>query len=69
MIADLRKSVGLTQKELAFKIGKSENFVKKLEENTPTGNLRLDVMIKLAMAFNMDPKELFLKLYNDDSFE
>jgi transcriptional regulator with XRE-family HTH domain len=69
MISNLKKSIGLTQKELANKIGRSEKFIKNLEENVPIGDLRLDIIVKLAIAFDMAPKDLFLKLYNDDSFE
>lgn len=62
MIAKLRKEHGMTQKELANKVGITEICVKKLEEDFFSVDLPLDVLPKLAAAFNMCALDLICDL-------
>lgn len=62
MIRKIREDKGLTQKELADKIGKSEKYVKRLEENFMDVNPTIGLMRKLSEAFDMCPYILFCKI-------
>jgi transcriptional regulator with XRE-family HTH domain len=60
IMTDARKSVGLTQTELARRLKKPQSFVAKYEG----GERRLDVIEFLAItrAMDVDPKTLLRKL-------
>lgn len=55
-IASVRKAVGITQVELAERLGKPQSFVSKVER----GERRLDVIefCQVAEALGRDPAEL-----------
>lgn len=55
-IVDVRKDVGLTQRDLAARLGKPPSFVAKIE----TGERRLDLVefIAIARALGLSPAEL-----------
>lgn len=59
MIHKLREAHGLTQKELGNKIGKSENYIKEMEEDFVNANPTLSIIEKLALTFDMCPRKLF----------
>ena len=50
MLATARKSMGLTQQQLAEKIGENQNFISKYE----SGERRLDVLELAAIARPID---------------
>jgi transcriptional regulator with XRE-family HTH domain len=52
-----RTKAGITQRELARRLGRSHSFVGKIE----SGERQLNVLefCELADALNLDPKELF----------
>ena len=62
MIRKIREVKGLTQKELAEKIGKSEKYVKRLEEDFMDVNPTIGLIRKLSEAFDMCPYILFCKI-------
>jgi transcriptional regulator with XRE-family HTH domain len=55
-----RKTVGMTQRELARRLGRSHSFVGKIE----SGERQLNVLefCELADALGVDPKTLFAKI-------
>jgi len=55
-IIDARKGAGLTQRQLAQRLGKPPSFVAKIE----TGERRLDIVefIAIARALNVRPADL-----------
>ena len=59
-IASTRRAAGVTQAELAARLGKPQSFVSKVER----GERRLDVMefCQVAEALGIDPAEL-LKVF------
>jgi len=56
-IAEARVSVGLTQRQLAAKLKRSDSFIWKIE----AGRRRLDLrdFLEIARAIEVDPTELF----------
>ncbi|MGG5890690.1 helix-turn-helix domain-containing protein [Falsiroseomonas sp. HC035] len=62
MIAERRLAAGLTQVELATRLGRPQSFVSKYE----TGERRLDVVefLEIAEALSFDPAELLRSLMN-----
>ncbi len=58
-IASVRKAAGITQMELAARLGRPQSFVSKVER----GERRLDVIefCELAKALGHDPAELLRK--------
>lgn len=59
-VKELRKEKGLTQSELAEKIGLSNNFIGMIERGER--NTSVDKIFKLAKAFNMTLAEFFKTL-------
>ena len=59
-IADSRKFSGLTQEELAEKIGKSWSFVAQVESVKGKTGISLDTLFDIATVLNTDPYK-FLK--------
>ena len=59
-VKELRKEKGLTQTELAEKIGLSNNFIGMIERGER--NTSVDKIFKLAKAFNMTLAEFFKTL-------
>ena len=55
-----RKDAGVTQVELAERLGKPQQFVSKVEK----GDRRLDLVefVAIARALRMDPKDLFARV-------
>ena len=58
-IKDARKLSGLTQEQLAEKIGISTNAVAKLENNLMTASLQ--TLVNIANVLNIDMNTLFLQ--------
>ena len=60
VLVKARKDAGLTQVELADKLGKPQPFVSKYER----GERRLDVIefISISRALGLDPKDAFAQL-------
>jgi transcriptional regulator with XRE-family HTH domain len=56
----LRKSRGLTQKELAARSGVAKPIVSRLDAN-PSARVPLDVAIRLAQTLAVRPEDLLLK--------
>jgi len=52
-IVELREKSGLTQAELARRIGVSQPFIAKIE-NDQTANLSLETLVKIAAALNSE---------------
>ena len=50
-IVELRESLGLTQTELAQRIGVSQPFIARIE-NDETANLSLETLVKIVEALN-----------------
>jgi transcriptional regulator with XRE-family HTH domain len=65
-IAAARLDAGLTQAELANRLGRPQSFVSKTE----TGERRLDFveLVDLAEALNIEPKTLVAKILVDGVF-
>jgi transcriptional regulator with XRE-family HTH domain len=59
-LASTREALGMTQVQLAKRVGRSQSFVAKTE----TGQRRLDVIefIALAKALGTSPERLFQRL-------
>lgn len=57
ILLDARSSAGLTQQEVADRLGKPQSYVAKVERN----ERRIDVVefISLAQALGVDPARLF----------
>lgn len=55
VVSDARKQAGLTQRDLAERLGKPPSFVAKIE----TGERRLDLVefVAIARALNLSPAE------------
>ncbi len=62
-IKDARKLSGLTQEQLAEKIGISTNAVAKLENNLMTASLQ--TLVNIANVLNIDMNTLFLQNTDD----
>ena len=62
-IKDARKLSGLTQEQLAEKIGISTNAVAKLENNLMTASLQ--TLVNIANVLNIDMNTLFLQSTDD----
>ena len=60
VLIDARKSTGLTQQQVADRLGKPQSYVAKVERC----ERRLDVVefIALAKALNLEPLDLFKQL-------
>ena len=60
LLIEKREAVGLTQTDLASKLGEYQSFVARLE----SGQRRVDVVefLKLASVLNFDPHELLDRL-------
>lgn len=60
LLIEKRETAGLTQTELAFKLGEYQSFVARLE----SGQRRVDVIefLKLSSVLNFDPHQLLDQL-------
>ena len=56
-IQELRKQHGMTQEDLAYKVGIDRSYMGFLERGEK--NATLDKIIKIAKAFNIKVKDLF----------
>ncbi|WP_115641045.1 helix-turn-helix domain-containing protein [Clostridium putrefaciens] len=56
-IKEYRVKSGLTQKELAIKIGISQNYLSQLENNRY--DIKLSMLFKIAKELNISPEQLF----------
>lgn len=56
-IKEYRVKSGLTQKELAIKIGISKNYLSQLENNRY--DIKLSMLFKIAKELNISPEQLF----------
>lgn len=54
MVVELRKRAGLSQRALAARLGREQNFIARIE----TGQRRVDVveLIQICLACGADPK-------------
>lgn len=59
-IKEIRKEKGVTQKELAEKIGISYNYLSNLENNK--FEIKLGLLLKISNVLNLDIKELYEKI-------
>lgn len=57
-LRDLRKSHGLTQKQVAKELGISTSYYTQLETHKMFLHLRLNQAVKLAEIFNVDVNEI-----------
>lgn len=55
-VAELRRTTGLTQAQLAEQIGVSVQYISRVELGT---NLTIHTLVKLANALRVQPTELF----------
>lgn len=64
LLRQARKDAGLTQVELAKKLGQPQNFISNYER----GERRLDVVefIDIARAIGIDPREIVGALMEDE---
>lgn len=67
-LVECRKSLNLTQVELARNLGISEVYVRKLESGTRNPSIAL--MIKIEKLFGISMKELFPDIFfnNNDTY-
>lgn len=59
-IKEVRKYKGFTQKELAYKIGVSYNYLSNIENNK--FDIRLGLLLRIAEELNCDVKDLYEKI-------
>jgi transcriptional regulator with XRE-family HTH domain len=61
-LASTREALGMTQVQLAKRVGRTQSFIAKTE----TGQRRLDVIefVALAKALGTSPERLFQRLLN-----
>ncbi|MCB5410476.1 helix-turn-helix domain-containing protein [Pseudogemmobacter faecipullorum] len=57
-LAQIRRAMGLTQKQLAEKAGVDQATISKIE-TTPSYNYTAEMITKLAEALNVEAAELF----------
>jgi len=60
LLVSERKKQGLTQRQLAARLGKPPNFVARIE--TGQRNLSVVEFVVFARAFGADPAEMFNRL-------
>ena len=66
-IKRLRKEKGLTQAELAKRIGKDSSYISKLENNETKGNF--DTLSDIARALDVSIYELLGNVAQDDKHQ
>ena len=59
-LADAREAAGLTQQQLAKRLGKPQSFISSYER----GQRRVDVLefVRIAQAIRVDPTKAFAKI-------
>lgn len=62
-LIDRRNAAGLTQKEVATRLGRPQSFVSKYE----TGERRLDIveLLEVAQVIGFDPRKLIAELVKE----
>lgn len=65
-IKKYRKLAGMTAQELADKSGFTHQFIRNLESLKLTVRPRLDSLSRIAKALNIDLKQLFDEIKEDD---
>jgi transcriptional regulator with XRE-family HTH domain len=63
LLVEARKAAGLTQQELAARLGRPQSYVSKSER----GERRLDVVefVEIALALGIDPVEMVREYVSD----
>lgn len=58
-IKKYRKEAGITQAELAEKVGVSHEFIRRIESKKGRKTFTIDTIYKVSIALNINIKELF----------
>lgn len=67
MLKTSRKNLGLSQEELAKKIGVKQCHVSKIE-NAKFNNVTIELIKKISDELRLNPVDVFLFFYNNSSF-
>lgn len=59
MLKEKRRILGISQKELGERLGKSESYVSRLE-NKVLDNPNVEIILKLSEELNLCPVKIFL---------
>lgn len=68
MLKNSRKKLGLSQAELARKIGIKQSYLSKIE-NLKFNNVTIKLIKKISVELHLNPIDVFLFFYNDSSFK
>jgi len=58
-IKEIRKYKGISQVELARKVGVDRSYVSKIENNTDNSSITLHTFLKIMNALEVSPYEIF----------
>ena len=58
-IKKYRMNAGITQAELAEKVGVSHEFIRRIESKKGVKTFSVDTVWKISVALNIDPGQLF----------
>lgn len=58
-IKKLRINLNLDEREFGRRIGKTESFIKKLEQNKYTREVNIDLLSRISNVYDIDIKDLF----------
>lgn len=65
MIKSKRKEKGLTELELAEKIGISKSYINRIENHPSACNVSVKIILKLSTILEIEPEKVFLYFINN----
>jgi len=58
-IKQIRQYKGISQEELARRVGVDRSYISKIENNTNNGSITLHTFLKIMRALESEPSEIF----------